>query len=172
MAWTAIPATDLDPESPITTSLMNALYDNVAAAFARDAGAPAVAANFISSSSQLAANVVTATQIASSAVGASEIAANAVGMSQLNTTIGADSSYVISSLSAVALSPAGWYLLYDSTSSLLLQRYIWNGSIYVWTTEHSFSGSTCIMAPLESFRTRIYNPTGGNRTIYYTKMIG
>ena len=40
MAWTTIPDSDIDPDSPITTALMTALRDNVAAAFAGDVGAP------------------------------------------------------------------------------------------------------------------------------------
>ncbi len=40
MAWTTIPNTDIDPESPITTALMTALRDNVAAAMNGDTGAP------------------------------------------------------------------------------------------------------------------------------------
>ena len=40
MAWTIIPDSDIDPDSPVTTGLMTALRDNVAAAFAGDSGAP------------------------------------------------------------------------------------------------------------------------------------
>jgi len=40
MAWTIIPDSDIDPDSPVTTGLMTALRDNVAAAFAGDSGSP------------------------------------------------------------------------------------------------------------------------------------
>ena len=42
MAWTIIPDSDIDPDSPVTTGLMTALRDNVAAAFAADSGAPKI----------------------------------------------------------------------------------------------------------------------------------
>jgi len=88
MAWTTIPAADMDPESPLTTSLINALYDNVAAAMNQDSGAPVPAANFISSSSQLATDVVTSSEIAANAVGQSEIVGGGVHRAQLNTSAG------------------------------------------------------------------------------------
>lgn len=44
MAWTIIPNTDVDVDSPVTTNLMTALRDNVAAAFAGDTNAPAFTA--------------------------------------------------------------------------------------------------------------------------------
>ena len=47
MAWTVIPDSDIDPDSPVTTGLMTALRDNVAAAFAKDSGAPVLADNYI-----------------------------------------------------------------------------------------------------------------------------
>ena len=40
MTWTAIPDSDIDPDSPVTTSLMTALRDNVAAFAVADSGAP------------------------------------------------------------------------------------------------------------------------------------
>jgi len=40
MAWTVIPDSDIDPDSPITTALMTALRDNVGSAMAGDSGAP------------------------------------------------------------------------------------------------------------------------------------
>ena len=47
MAWTIIPDSDIDPDSPVTTGLMTALRDNVAAAFAKDSGAPVLANNYV-----------------------------------------------------------------------------------------------------------------------------
>ena len=47
MAWTVIPDSDIDPDSPVTTGLMTALRDNVAAAFAKDSGAPVLANNYV-----------------------------------------------------------------------------------------------------------------------------
>lgn len=40
MVWTVIPDSDIDPDSPITTGLMTAIRDNVAAMGAQDSGAP------------------------------------------------------------------------------------------------------------------------------------
>jgi len=40
MAWTVIPDSDIDPDSPVTTGLMTALRDNVASAMNGDTGAP------------------------------------------------------------------------------------------------------------------------------------
>jgi len=40
MAWTVIPDSDIDPDSPVTTGLMTALRDNVAAFAAGDSGRP------------------------------------------------------------------------------------------------------------------------------------
>jgi len=42
MTWTVIPNSDIDPDSPITTGLMTALRDNVAALANGDSGAPSI----------------------------------------------------------------------------------------------------------------------------------
>ena len=42
MAWTIIPDSDIDPDSPVTTGLMTALRDNVAAVANGDSGAPPI----------------------------------------------------------------------------------------------------------------------------------
>ena len=47
MTWTIIPDGDIDPDSPITTSLVTALRDNVASAFAKDTNAPVLANNYV-----------------------------------------------------------------------------------------------------------------------------
>lgn len=44
-AWVTIPDGDIDPDSPITTPLMTALRDNVAATAEGSSGAPAVTPN-------------------------------------------------------------------------------------------------------------------------------
>jgi len=66
MAWVTIPDSDLDPDSPITTSLMTALRDNVAAAMNRNTGAPAPATNFISATAMLTNLVVSNEKVANS----------------------------------------------------------------------------------------------------------
>ncbi len=90
MAWTNIPNSDLDPESPITTSLVTALRDNPPAIAAGDAGAPKIQLAAMDTDSvgaaQIKADAVGASEIAANAVGASEIAADAVGVSEIAAT--------------------------------------------------------------------------------------
>ena len=61
MTWTTIPDGDIDPDSPITTSLVTALRDNVAAAFAGDSGAPTAVAAAIAADAILRAKIKTTT---------------------------------------------------------------------------------------------------------------
>jgi len=61
MAWTVIPDSDIDPDSPVTTGLMTALRDNVAAAFAGDSGAPTLVAAAMAANAVLQAKIKTTT---------------------------------------------------------------------------------------------------------------
>jgi len=47
MAWTVVPDSDIDPDSPVPTGLMTASRDNVASAFAKDSGAPVLADGYV-----------------------------------------------------------------------------------------------------------------------------
>ena len=58
MTWTTIPDGDIDPDSPITTSLVTALRDNVAAALAQDSGSPVPGTDFITLQSQMGSSVI------------------------------------------------------------------------------------------------------------------
>ena len=71
MTWTTIPDSDIDPDSPITTGLMTALRDNVAAAFAGDPGAPTAVAAAIAADAILSAKIKTTTVSLAGSVSAS-----------------------------------------------------------------------------------------------------
>lgn len=124
MAWTSIPSTDLDPESPLTTSLMNALYDNVAAAMNQDSGAPAPATNFISSASQLQASVVHQSEL-STGTGATSTT------SSLNFTM-TGGTYVFAPQVRISATPYratiygidSGYPPYNDTTSFLTQMFM------------------------------------------------
>ena len=45
--WTAIPDSDIDPDSPFTTALATAYRENVIAAFEKASGAPVLANNYV-----------------------------------------------------------------------------------------------------------------------------
>ena len=91
--FTTIPDTDIDPESPITTSLMQALRDNPLAIQEGDPSAPKI---------QSAA-------IADGAVTQAKIANVSVGQSELKTTFGTVGGYFNSGASATYTAPGGNY---------------------------------------------------------------
>ncbi|RDH86363.1 MAG: hypothetical protein DIZ78_09340 [endosymbiont of Escarpia spicata] len=84
-AYNAIPAADIDPDSPLTTSLMTHLRDNPIAISEGSTGAPK------NQTASYAAGSVDAAAIAADAVGQSEIAANAVGSGELKTATASQS---------------------------------------------------------------------------------
>ena len=87
VAWTAIPDGDVDPESPITTSLMQALRDNPEGIAGAASGAPKIITAAITdlavTTGKIAALAVTNAKINANAVTVGKIAANAVGTSEL-----------------------------------------------------------------------------------------
>ena len=76
MTWTPIAPGDIDADSPITTTLIAALRDNVAAAFNKDSGAP-----------QLANDYITDAMISSPATG-STVVKRVKGTSDISSTSG------------------------------------------------------------------------------------
>ena len=115
MVWTTIPDADIDPDSPITTSLMTAYRDNFAAMAAKDAGAPVLANDYINSA-MIATDAVGSSEIAANAVGQSEIAANSVGNSEIIKTV--DSSGVQAIAASGSWTPAaGFYNWVNVTAS-------------------------------------------------------
>jgi len=46
-AWVTIPDGDIDPDSPLTTPLLTALRDNVAASFEKASGAPVLVDDYV-----------------------------------------------------------------------------------------------------------------------------
>jgi len=87
MAWVTIPDSDLDPDSPITTSLMTALRDNVAAALNRDAGAPPVGTNFITSTGQMGSNTVGTSELVNGAVSNAKMRNAAYGTNDIIASV-------------------------------------------------------------------------------------
>ena len=61
MVWVVIPNSDIDPDSAFTTGLATAYRDNVAAAFAGDAGAPTLVAAAMAADAVLRAKIKTTT---------------------------------------------------------------------------------------------------------------
>lgn len=99
MAWTIIPNSDVDVDSAITTSLMTALRDNVAAAFNKDTNAPVLANDY-----------VVLAMMANDSVDQSNIVANAVGQSEVKTATGA-----VSGRAGQYTLPGGQYGFYPRT---------------------------------------------------------
>ena len=84
-AYNAIPAADIDPDSPLTTSLITHMRDNPIAIAEGSTGAPKI------QTAAYDAGSVDAAAIAADAVGQSEIAANAVGSGELKTATASQS---------------------------------------------------------------------------------
>jgi hypothetical protein len=97
-AWVSIPNGDIDPDSPITTSLITALRDNPIAITEKASGAPVLANDYIATA-----------MIANSQVTQAKVAAAAVGQSQLKTSISSVST--TTSMSILTL-PGGTYGFY------------------------------------------------------------
>ncbi|MDA0780681.1 MAG: hypothetical protein PQ612_06065 [Rickettsiales bacterium] len=76
--YTTINNTDIDVDSPVTTSLMNKLRDNPIAITEGASGAPKIQAAALDTDS------VTANAIAAGAVGSSELGSNAVNTANIN----------------------------------------------------------------------------------------
>jgi len=76
-AYVTIADSDIDPDSPLTTSLLTALRDNPTAITEGSAGAPNIQL------SAMAANSVGASQIVDGSVGSAEIGVGAVGTSEV-----------------------------------------------------------------------------------------
>ena len=93
MTYTAIPNTDIDVDSPITTGLMTLMRDNPIAIMAKDAGAPVLANSYI----------------VEAMLGASSVA-----QGKLKTTTGAVSTTATSALLAL---PGGEYGFYPQLKS-------------------------------------------------------
>jgi hypothetical protein len=85
--YTAIPDSDIDPESPGTTTLFTRLRDNPIAITEGASGAPSITYAALSLS-----NDIVAGDIASGAVGQSEIANSAVGQGELKSASGSVST--------------------------------------------------------------------------------
>lgn len=100
MAWVNIPNSDIDPDSPITTSLMTAYRDNFQGLANGDADAPSI---------QTAA-------YAASSVDQTAIGSAAVGQGELKTTRGAVSASG-SDVNANFVAPGGQYGFWPSVST-------------------------------------------------------
>lgn len=85
--WTAIPDSDIDPDSPFTTALATAYRENVIAAFEKASGAPVLADDYI-----VRAMVST----------------DAIGNDALDTVIGSTGTQAIAT-SATWTPSSGWY---------------------------------------------------------------
>ena len=66
--WTAIPDSDIDPDSPFTTGLATAYRENVIAAFERASGSPVPGADFITLQAQLSSSVAGRAQMKTATV--------------------------------------------------------------------------------------------------------
>lgn len=84
-AYVSIPNGDVDPESPITTSLMVALRDNPTAIMEKASGAPVLANGYIVAA-MFSAGAVDQTAIGASAVGQGELKASSGEVSTTSTT--------------------------------------------------------------------------------------
>lgn len=156
MAWTTIPSTDLDPESPLTTSLMNALYDNVAAALNRDSGAPAVGTGFITSASQLGAGVVDTSELIDGAVEGAKL--NTAPLSSGGWAVPAASSYTPAS---------GFYnVAFDTASTNNPFWEIFVSAAWRGATSNSFTGNVQFC---DGSNMRINSVSSGAVTLYYQK---
>lgn len=98
--YATIADSDLDPESPGTTTLFTRLRDNPIAITEGASGAPKI------QTAAIADDAVTAAKIAADAVGQSEIAANAVGQSELKHAVSNQSTSVPSE-GAAGITPTG-----------------------------------------------------------------
>lgn len=105
--YTAIPDTDIDPESPVTVGLMTLLRDNPLAIQEGDATAPKIAnaalVGYPWAAGSFAANAIAQSDIQASAVGQAELKSSAGTVSR--TTLGVD-HYTL---------PGGAYGLYPET---------------------------------------------------------
>lgn len=163
MAWVDIPNGDLDPESPITTSLMTALRDNVAAAFAKDAGAPVLANDYVTNA-MIASNAVNADSINANAVSTSEINNNSVTWDKLRDNSNTARTATVAHGTAAAFSDGyGVYAIYPTVGTAQPQVNAdgtWQnagiGSVFVYTAY-----------------TRLYCTNfGSNSTVKYRKVMG
>lgn len=109
MAYTAIPDTDIDSESPITTGLMTLLRDNPIGIANGDAGAPPVQVSALSS------YPFTSGDLASGAVTQPKLGSASVGQAQLKTSSGVVSRTAIGQ-DKYAL-PGGEYGFYPQTNT-------------------------------------------------------
>lgn len=117
MVWTVIPNTDIDADSPLTVALLTALRDNVAAAFAKDFGAP-----------QLADNYITQAMINALAVGQGELK---TATSEVSTTIDAYLTFA-----------SGDYGFYPRTRSATgIHNGLWQAEMSGDTATHTISAS-------------------------------
>ncbi len=154
MVWTAIPNSDIDADSPLTTGLLTALRDNVASAFAKDSGAPVLANNYVTDT-MIATDTILAGSIAAGAVGQSEIGASAVGSGELKTT-----TATLSGQTAWLTTTAGAYAF-----SLLLKTNS-SGSA-LWQASNVGSLATVAYTTSTSYSKQyyVYNYSSGSMSI-------
>jgi hypothetical protein len=155
MTWTNL---TFNFGSVLTSAQMTNLYNNFDAFANQDSGAPSPGSDFITSASQLAANVV----------GASELAASAVQNTHLAKTTSAG-SHAVGTSSYYTL-PAGVYILTASSTGMYLEV---NFSGIGWTPVDfvRVSDGTSAFVISDGSNFRMHNNSAINSsTLYYRNL--
>ena len=93
-AWVTLATGDLDPESPWDTTVANAVYNNVIAAFEKAVGAPQLAANYVVTS-MIADGAVTPSKMTAPVAGDYVEASASVSGAEVDALVGTSYAEVI-----------------------------------------------------------------------------